>query len=112
MAEIVSLDNLGRGAAVEKFDDELRKVLENILDPNTTLAAREVTLKVKLTPDETRGISVTDIVCSSKIAPRKPFRTTLFVGKDVDGVVATEPNPGQISIKGFKVTELKGGIKS
>lgn len=43
--EIVSLENIGRGAALERFDVELQKVLENVLDPNTKpTATRKVTL--------------------------------------------------------------------
>ena len=34
--ETVSLSNLGGGAAVEKFNDELVEVLRNIQDPNTS----------------------------------------------------------------------------
>lgn len=34
----VSLHNLARGAVVERFDDAFASALDNILDPNTTLA--------------------------------------------------------------------------
>jgi hypothetical protein len=44
--QFVSLETLGQGAAIELFSEELRKVLENVLDPNTkATATRSVTLK-------------------------------------------------------------------
>ncbi len=109
--DVVTLETLGHGACLEKFDDELKKVIENILDPNTTDAAREITLKVKIKPDETRQVCITDIIASSKLAPAKSFRTALFVGKEKGVAIATEPNPGQVSLKGANVTSLldKGG---
>ncbi len=107
--ELVSLTNLGGGACVEKFDDELRKVVENILDPNTTLKARKIVLEVTFTPNETREISVTDIECSSKLAKVKPFKTTLFVGAGAEGAEAVEAqNPNQGALAGFPAT---GGKK-
>jgi len=54
--ETVSLDNLGGGAAVEKFNDELVEVLRNIQDPNTSpTAMREIKLTVSLKPAEDRA---------------------------------------------------------
>jgi hypothetical protein len=35
LGEPLSFENLGCGAAEEKFEDALKKVLANILDPNT-----------------------------------------------------------------------------
>lgn len=104
---MVSLETLGGGACVEKFEDELKKVIENILDPNTTLATRKITLTVSFKPDESRQISVTDVDTKSTLAPRKPFRTSLFMGKRNGVAMAEEPNPGQVSLKGFDT--VKGG---
>jgi hypothetical protein len=96
--ERVSLDNLGRGAAIERFDDELRRVLENILDPNTTIAKRSVTLKVTIKPDEERALCQVDVDCKSSMAPVRPFKTNMFVGRDSHGVIATEHNPNQMRL--------------
>jgi hypothetical protein len=106
-SSMVTLKTLGGGAAVEKFEDVLRQVLDNILDPNTTLATRKITLTVSFKPDETRQISITDIDCKPTLAARKPFRTSLFVGKRNGVSMAEEPNPGQVSLKGFQA--VKGG---
>ncbi len=42
---MVSLSTLGRGAAIERFDDEFKRVLENILDPNTADGPRALSLR-------------------------------------------------------------------
>jgi len=94
----VSLATLGGGSAIERFDDELRRVLSNIIDPNTTDGAREVTLKVKIKPNEDRDRCDVDVTCSSRICPAKSFSTMMFVGSTPSGAVATEHNPKQLQM--------------
>lgn len=49
----MTLANLGGGAAVERFQEELQKVITNILDPNTEAQAkRSVVLKVTIKPEK------------------------------------------------------------
>lgn len=68
-AESVSLVNLSRGAAVELFDHELKKVLGNVKDVNTDAKAkRKITLEVIFSPYPDRvGIDVA-IACTSKLS--------------------------------------------
>jgi hypothetical protein len=55
MEEIVNLPGLARGAAVELWAEELKKVAANILDVNTDpKATREITLKATIQPNEDR----------------------------------------------------------
>lgn len=55
MEEIVNLPGLARGAAVELWAEELKKVAANILDVNTDpKATREITLKATILPNEDR----------------------------------------------------------
>jgi len=90
------LINLKDGAAVELFDFELQKVLDNIMDPNTKAeAVREVTLKIKIKPDKDRSFGPVEIQPSSKLAPQAPVMTQIFFGQDRDGAVAHEYNPKQ-----------------
>ncbi len=108
--EDVSLANLASGGAVERFDDELKRVLANIKDPNTTLEARTITLKVSIKPDKDRDFSVNKITISSKVAPPAPIETKMFIAETPKGTVATEYNPKQpeldLSTAG-KVTQLR-----
>ena len=95
--ELVSLNNLGEGAAVELFDLELHRVLDNIQDVNTKATTKRViTLKVTIQPDEDRNFGVTEIACISKLAAVKPYPTQLVFGQESPGkFVATEYNPKQ-----------------
>lgn len=93
--QLVSLDSLANGAAVERFDYELQRVLENISDINTRAdAMREVTLKVKIKPNDDRSFAMVEIIASSKLAPVKPEATSFHL----NGARATEFNPKQQTI--------------
>lgn len=93
----VSLDTLGNGAAVERFNYELARVLRNIVDINTDpKAVRSVTLKVSLKPSDERNFAVADIQVTSKLAPIKPATTSMHISEGMAGNVrATEFNPQQ-----------------
>ena len=79
--EKISLINLGGGAAIELFDIELQKALDDIVDPNTKAGAvREVTLKVRIKPDEERNFGDLVIQCSSKVASLAPYPTKIVIG--------------------------------
>lgn len=97
--EMLKISNLANGAVVERADWELKKILKNIADPNTDpLKARELTIKLKIKPDETREISDVEISCSSKIVAGKPIKTRMFMSEDGDGgFVAQELFKGQMA---------------
>jgi len=95
--ESVSLQNLGSGAAIELFDTELQRVLDNIVDENTKpTTIREVTLKIKIKPDEDRESGSVEIQASSKLAPVHPYPTQILIGNQRGQGVATEWNPKQL----------------
>lgn len=104
--EMVSLATLGRGAAIESFDREFGRLLENALDPNTTTAKREIMLRVIVQPNEDRNFCTVQVHCKSKLSADKPFATQMFIGRDAQGVKATEHNPQQIPF-GFVPGKLK-----
>jgi hypothetical protein len=97
--DAVSLATLGRGAAIERFDDEFKRVLENILDPNTADGPRSVSLKVTITPDELRARADLSISVSSSVRGPKSVPTIIFMGKDRGEAVAFEHNPEQLKLK-------------
>src|SRR5688572_5909539 len=95
----VTLENLGGGGAMEMFQEEFRKVIENILDVNTKATApREINLKVKITPTDERRMGATAVTVSSKCAPLRTLSTTLFFGQRGNRVVAVESNPNQMKL--------------
>jgi hypothetical protein len=96
MEEKVSLDTIGQGAAVERFNLALQDVLNNIQDPNTSpKAARIITLKATIKSDEDRAIGDVAVEVTTKLAPIKSFLVRLFMGRDKAGKgVASEYVPG------------------
>ncbi len=92
----ISLDTIGGGAAIELFDDEMRRVLDNILDVNTKAESlREVRLTVKIKPNADRGICNALIEVSSKLASPEGAGTVLYVGRREGVAIAIENNPKQ-----------------
>lgn len=95
--KFLSLDTLAQGAAVEKFNDELAKVLANIKDVNTSpTAARSVTLTYTIKPDEDRSFGSTTIEAKSKIAPPKGVSLPIYIGMHAGHAVATERDTKQL----------------
>lgn len=104
----VSLETLGGGAAIERFNYELEKVLENIGDPNTKAdAMREVTLKIRIKPNEDRSFCVVEIQVNGKLASIKPEHSSFHLTKRGNRMVATEYNPRQESFEFKKVEVVK-----
>ena len=114
LGEPLSFENLGCGAAEEKFEEALKKVLANILDPNTRpQTAREIILRVKIKPSENRTDADVVIACDTKLAADKVFPTRIFIGKSITGQPeAHEVNANQYTLfpkeKG-NVTALAAG---
>jgi len=101
----MSLATLAGGAAVEKFDAELDRVLQNIADINTTGAERSVSIKIKLKPDPERSFCRVAVQVSSQLAPEEPFGTQMFLGREGNHTVAYEHNPEQLKL-GYKPHEV------
>lgn len=103
----VTLMNLGLGAADERFRVELERVIENIADVNTDPEkVREITLKVKIKPNQDRNSAVVSISCTSKLTPYAEHPTTFFMGVDADGCPAVfEHNPQQTDMFDIPVAE-------
>ena len=104
----LNLANLGGGAVLEKFADELEKTIENILDPNTEAKVkREVTIKVTISPTDTRTWGEIQIAATSKLAPTKAFVTRAYFGVDNGRHIACEDNPEQLTLDDFKNEQQK-----
>jgi hypothetical protein len=95
--ESVTLETLGQGAALERFNLALQDVLDNIQDVNTDpKKARTVTLKATIKPSADREVGeiVVDVV--SRLAPIAPFDVRVFLGRDKEGKgYATEYHSAQ-----------------
>lgn len=107
----VNLETLDNGAAMELFENAFDEALTNIRDPKTSaMAAREITLKVKIKPSEARDRAKVSIECSSKFPGAMPRDTHIFITKIKEAgeskVVASEHNPRQPRI--FNEEEMRG----
>lgn len=105
----VTLDWLGQGAALEMWQDEFQKVLDNIADVNTKATTeRTVTLTVKIKPDENRRYGSSLIECKSKVAPVRGHATAIYMGRKGGKMVATEHDDRQEELPGAKVSDIGG----
>jgi hypothetical protein len=96
---VVTLETIARGAAPELFQEELSKVIKNILDPNTEAEAkRQITLTFTFYPSEDRESCATDVGVSRKDAPVHRASTTLFLGIHMNEPVAIEQDPKQMGL--------------
>lgn len=98
----VSLETLGGGpgketsAAIELFNVEFQRALENCLDENTKPdTVRTVSLIVKIKPDKQRESCSVEIGATSKLAPVHPYPTQFWLGKDKGRAIAIEDDPKQ-----------------
>ena len=100
---INSLDNLMSGAVSERFNDELQKVLQNVLDPNTDpKKKRKLQFVVTVAPNEKRDAAEFSVDVKASLAPPVPVSTSVYIGKTNDGdVIAeeiTKDMPGSINM--------------
>lgn len=101
MDTVVTLDTLGGGAAMERFEVELKRVLDNIADANTKPdAVREVTLKVRIKPGHDRKTGVIQLSTSAKLASYQPAESNVWFGKmtGTGEPVMVESNPMQLGL--------------
>lgn len=87
----VTLDSIQNGAVIDMFDEEFKKVLDNIADENTKPdAVRTITITVKVKPDKTRRSAATEIDCKSRLCPVKPSDGFIFLNEGKGGLEAFE----------------------
>jgi hypothetical protein len=100
----VSLSNIDGGAIIERFDYELKKCLENVMDPNTdSKKKRSITLKITLAPSEDRDFANAEIKCESTLAPLSSLSAQLYIGRDIDGsAIAKQANFKQRTFADFQ----------
>ncbi len=104
---IKSLSDLMDGGVEERFNDALDKVWQNVYDPNTNpVAVREVTLKIKIKPNERRDACDFNVDVIPKLAAPVPLTQTVMLQLNGDGsITATERTsqiPGQLDLDGHE----------
>ena len=100
-----SIMQMARGAFIERVDYEMNRVIENIMDRNTSpTAKRKITLTITMQPDDQRQNIGVSVSAKSTLAATNPVTTSLFVTGDSNGelvVAEMVPQiPGQMDLDG------------
>lgn len=81
----LDLSSIADGGLQEKLNNELARVIENILDPNTDpTVKREVSIKLVLKPNDQWNSVDTIMEVKSKLAPQVKLSTTILVGQNYE----------------------------
>lgn len=108
-----SILEMAQGAIMEACNVEVTKVMENILDPNTSATKkREVNIKLTFEPSADRSQVNVSAQSQAKLQPCNAVQTALYCGKDLKSgniqAVELVPNiPGQINIDGSEQEQPK-----
>lgn len=125
----INLDDLVGGELGVQFQAAAKKVVENMLDPNTPYKnKRGITIKLTFEQNEERNDVSVGVQVDTKLSPRTPMKTNLAIGKDLRNgqLFVQEYGPairgqvhlndydkstdGKILIEGKKVDESTGEI--
>ena len=96
----INIGNINEGAAIDAFDLEIRKVLDNIADLSTVATAtRSITLRVDFKPESDRCKVHTEMSVSTKLAGIEKNKSKIWVAKSDDGyLVALDGDPRQMPL--------------
>ena len=96
-----SILQMARGAIQERADYEMTRILENILDYNTSpTAKRKLVITLELKPDDSRQNISVSCTAKSTLAATNPVTTALYVA-GYDTIVEMVPQiPGQMDMDG------------
>lgn len=96
-----SILEMAKGAILEQTDNEVTKILSNILDPNTDpKKARKLTITVTFKADDSREFVAIEAQAKSNIAPIMPIATRMILEADKNGnpkaMELTKNDPNQV----------------
>lgn len=80
----INLDDLAGGELGVQFQAAAKKVIENLLDPNTPYKnKRGITIKLTFEQNEQRNDVTVGVQVETKLSPRSPIKTQMAIGKDL-----------------------------
>lgn len=90
--KVINLEEIAGGVLSAKINQEMQKILENILDPNTEAGkVRKLTVVMSFKPNSKREKLVTNITTKTNLQPVMPVETEFYIGKDLKtGVIQAE----------------------
>ena len=82
----ITLGTLQNGKVTDLFDEELRKVMDNIADENTVPdATRKIKIVLAIKPDKTRSIATTKVTVTSELPAVRPMDGMCFLAHGEGG---------------------------
>ncbi|ANY70434.1 hypothetical protein BBD42_31005 [Paenibacillus sp. BIHB 4019] len=87
----ININTLAGGAVAEQIKNELQRIADNVLDPNTSAVAnRTLTIKLTIKPDKDRQSAAVDTQVTASLASREgvPSRFVFDYDNQGNGVVA------------------------
>lgn len=89
--QTLNIANIAGGALLEQADIEIKKVLENIMDPNTDAnKKRKVTITLEFKPLPDDNLADISFTTKSVICPARAINTRIVFEKDVEGKIELE----------------------
>lgn len=90
-----SILDMAQGSIKERTDYEMARIIDNILDPNTSATKKRVlNITVEFVPDSDRRQIAVKTTAKSKLEPTNPVSTSLYItGDDKGEVTAVEMVP-------------------
>ena len=96
----LTLTTFKDGAIEEAFQEELKLVLANCMDPNTEWKPkRKITLELTFEVDEHRGQCVVNFLSKNKLAPFRGMGGTIFIANRRGTPVAHVYDPKQMQMQ-------------
>lgn len=84
MALNVGLEMLAGGELKEKYDDAMKKVLANLMDPNTPYKnKRKINIELTFEQNEERNDVAIGVNVKTTLSPVKAAETHMSIGKDL-----------------------------
>lgn len=95
----ISLETFAGGAAPERFEHELKKVIANVMDPNTDPEkVRKISLEFKFAPNEGRTGIRMELATKVSLAPIRPIDTIAHIGEQDGKLTLVGYDPSQPSL--------------
>ena len=91
----INIATIAGGALIEQVDEEIRKVLENIADPNTDPEKnRKVIIHLTISGEQNREIADLSFQTKSVLVPARSQTTRIAFEKNGNQIVAEELRKG------------------
>lgn len=91
----VQLSEIDNGGLQQRFDNELARVIENIIDPNTDESKkRKIQINIEVTPKGNRDDVEFAMEVKSTLLPRKKVYADILIDSDGEDVYANELRSG------------------